>query len=373
MAITSNKFLNFLEGCLPTKTFVITTKNKTKFIKITSLMQLCLITFFLSFAMFCSIKYRIYTNNNDISLLIEENEILKRENQQFENYYTTISTQIDAVNNYLGNNTEGENNVKKPTDISKVKELLNKKIALSFNSLNVRSKEIKEIIDKLGLERLTYNRIGKVVKMDSHNNELLAINNDNLSNVGGKYEPVVKISTNDLSPIISLPSTNINADNFDKEIKKMIKAEKFIAILPIGKPMKSNYKITSKFGVRHDPFEKNIAAHRGLDIVIEDKQIYAPADGIVVAAGKNTGYGNMIAIEHNLNKKDLEHISILTRYGHLEKMLVSKGDIVKKGQLIGIEGTTGKSTGCHLHFETIINKQHINPIYFIKEDKATSV
>ena len=369
MAISNNKICSFLEDLLPTKTFVITTKNKTKFVKITSLMQLFFITLSLSFAMFCSVKYRIYTNNNDVSLLMEENEILKRENKQYNSYYMTIADQVEKINEYLGEQEDGKKYQHEPKGFDKVKERIDKKISLSYRSLNARKQKIIKAIQELGLERLAYNRIQKVVKIDSHSyDENLFASNGNGENIGGQYEPVKEIQLKELKPIISLPTGEITSQTFKKDIQKMIVAEKFIKMLPVGKPMKSDYRITSKFGVRNDPFEKSIAAHRGIDIVIADKKIYAPADGIVVSAGQNTGYGNMIAIEHNLNKKEIGDISIMTRYGHLDSMLVAKGDMVKKGQLIAIEGSTGRSTAAHLHFETIINKQHFNPVYFIKNE-----
>ena len=370
MTIFNYKLIKALDSILPTKTFVITTKTTTKFIKITSLMQLLIITFLLSFGMFCSIKYRIYTNNNNVAFLLEENELLKREKQQYENYYTTIANQVDAINEYLGNNKESVQSHNKPNNINEIKNKLNKKIALSYNSLNKRGQEISLKISALGIERLAYSKVRKVVKIDNIDNHLFA-EEQSVGAVGGKYEPVKKIQTIEMAPVIEIPSANINEKNLNKEIKKIIKAEKFLNSLPVGRPMKSDYRITSKFGIRNDPFAKSTAVHRGLDIVISDKKIYAPADGKVVFAGKNTGYGNMITIEHNMNKKEIGNIPILTRYGHLDKILVKEGDIVKKGQLIAIEGTTGRSTAAHLHFETIINGQHFNPVYFLTNGKES--
>lgn len=364
------KLLRVIENTLPTKTFVITTKTKTKFIKITSLMQLLIITLLLSVGMFCSIKYRMYTNNNNVAFLLEENELLRREKQQYENFYSTMANQLDAINEYLGNSKEKQQYNNKPNDIKEIKNRLNKKIELSYKSLNKRGQEISLQISALGIDRLAYSKVRKVVKVDNLGENLFA-EGQSVEAVGGKYEPVKKVQSIEMAPVIAIPSSNINEKNLNTEIKKIIKAEKFLNALPVGKPMKSDYRITSKFGIRNDPFAKSPAVHRGLDIVISDKKIYVPADGKVIFAGKNTGYGNMITIEHNMNKKEIGNIPILTRYGHLDKMLVKVGDIVKKGQLIAIEGTSGRSTAAHLHFETIINGQHFNPIYFLSNDKES--
>ena len=90
-------------------------------------------------------------------------------------------------------------------------------------------------------------------------------------------------------------------------------------------------------------------------------QVHAPADGTVIFAGRNGGYGNLIRIKHKYG--------VVTAYGHLQKVLVTKGQKVTIGKTIGKMGSTGRSTGQHLHYEIYIDKKHVDPGIFIKEGK----
>ena len=87
----------------------------------------------------------------------------------------------------------------------------------------------------------------------------------------------------------------------------------------------------------------------------------APADGEVVFAGNNGGYGKLIKIKHKYG--------IVTAYGHLQRIFVKKGQIIKIGQKIGKMGSTGRSTGQHLHYEIILNGKHVNPINFMRQGR----
>ncbi len=116
--------------------------------------------------------------------------------------------------------------------------------------------------------------------------------------------------------------------------------------------------ITDGFGYRIDPFTGKRAFHKGIDISARrGTPVVAPADGIVTMAGKTKGYGNFVVINHQNN--------IETRYGHLRDIFVKKGQIVKRGDVIGTVGNTGRSTGPHLHFEVRVNGKAVNPRDYI--------
>lgn len=117
-------------------------------------------------------------------------------------------------------------------------------------------------------------------------------------------------------------------------------------------------RLTSDFGFRHDPFTKLLAFHDGVDIANKaGTPIVASADGVVTRVGARTGYGISVEIKHTG--------WIETRYGHLlNKVVVKKGEKVKKGQIIGYMGSTGRSTGNHLHYEILINGIPVNPERF---------
>jgi len=116
--------------------------------------------------------------------------------------------------------------------------------------------------------------------------------------------------------------------------------------------------VTSGFGFRTNPFTGLTQMHEGLDISNrEGTPVIAPADGIVSATGKDFTYGNVIVISHGFG--------IISRYNHLSKILVGAGQKVKRGEKVGEVGTTGKSTGPHLHYEVRVNGVPVNPTRYI--------
>lgn len=119
--------------------------------------------------------------------------------------------------------------------------------------------------------------------------------------------------------------------------------------------------ITSKFGYRVSPITNEYSLHSGLDIAApENTKIYAAYDGVVEKAECNEINGNYIVIRHSDNLK--------TTYNHCNKLLVSKGETVKKGEVIALVGATGYATGNHLHFEVLLNGKYVNPLYVLNYD-----
>ncbi|HWY25971.1 MAG TPA: M23 family metallopeptidase [Nevskia sp.] len=129
-------------------------------------------------------------------------------------------------------------------------------------------------------------------------------------------------------------------------------------IRPSGWPIASGY-ITSGFGIRTDPFTGLRDYHPGIDFAAaEGSQVQSVAAGIVTSAGERNGYGNLVEIDHGNG--------YVTRYGHNEKILVKVGDRVRKGQAISLIGSTGRSTGPHVHFEVVLNGTVVNPEQYIE-------
>ena len=142
--------------------------------------------------------------------------------------------------------------------------------------------------------------------------------------------------------------------------KKLDQLQDGVIAVPSDKPVKMNVEFTSGFGVRADPFHAGAAMHPGIDLAGSyGTPIYATADGTVLRAGWNSGgYGNLVEVDHGRG--------ITTRYGHMSAILVSAGDHVTRGQQIGRMGSTGRSTGNHLHYEVRIDGRAVNPIPFMK-------
>lgn len=157
--------------------------------------------------------------------------------------------------------------------------------------------------------------------------------------------------------LIKLISNAHSIDEY-KSVMDIIEKENLKNYIPLGLPLKEKYRISSQFGYRTDPINKTKQFHSGIDFSAEVAAIiYAVADGEIIFSGQNGGYGKLIEIEHKFGYK--------TRYGHLVEFYKKKGDYVKKGTPIGFVGSTGRSTGNHLHYEIIKNNRKINPIKYI--------
>ncbi len=128
--------------------------------------------------------------------------------------------------------------------------------------------------------------------------------------------------------------------------------------IPTLWPVQGGGIITSPFGPRYSPFTGRQELHSGVDIAFgSGVPIIAAADGIVTNAETNKGYGVLVVLEHGYG--------FSTFYGHLMRSSVQEGDIVRKGQIIGYMGTTGRSRGVHLHFEVRINNIVVDPKWFM--------
>ncbi len=129
-------------------------------------------------------------------------------------------------------------------------------------------------------------------------------------------------------------------------------------VLPKGRPIVQGW-LSSRYGMRTDPFTGKRDFHAGIDFAgKEGSPVVATAAGVVTWAGTRSGYGKLVEINHGSG--------YITRYGHSRKILVKIGDTVKKGQIIAEMGSTGRSTGPHVHFEVLINGRTVNPAKYIQ-------
>lgn len=152
-----------------------------------------------------------------------------------------------------------------------------------------------------------------------------------------------------------LYAQSLSFDQLKKTITEQSdKMQHIPGILPINI---ADYTMSSGYGTRRDPVNGDIKFHAGLDIAANSGvAVYATADGTVSVAGRRGGYGNCIDLDHGYD--------YLTRYGHLSEILVTNGQKVKRGQLIGKVGSTGKSTGPHLHYEVRFKMEPQNPVNY---------
>ena len=169
--------------------------------------------------------------------------------------------------------------------------------------------------------------------------------------VGGPFVPV-KLSS--------------DAGNFERQFYRINitraqvdRLNRTLALVPYRKPVVGEVEFTSGFGVRSDPFLGRPAMHTGLDFrAAMGDPVRATANGKVVSAGWAGGYGRMVEVDHGNG--------LSTRYGHLSEISVKVGDPIKIGQVIGEVGSTGRSTGPHLHYETRIDGEAVDPQKFLR-------
>ncbi len=173
------------------------------------------------------------------------------------------------------------------------------------------------------------------------------------SGQGGPLTPIISTSGSGPDPLSN------RANRLLRELDEInlwrIAAER----LPFGNPVNGSYRQTSGFGPRRDPINGGSRMHNGLDFAgSRGTPIVAGGAGVVEFAGRQSGYGLTVEIRHNNG--------FMTRYAHLSRIRVSEGERVSRGELIGDMGTTGRSTGVHLHYEVHRNGTPVNPMTFIR-------
>ncbi len=180
-------------------------------------------------------------------------------------------------------------------------------------------------------------RINKLLLELHHNHRILS---------SSKYHYIRRLAKSDLTQV-----------DLRKELATLDKIVSFIPIMiPIG-----STEITSKYGNRLHPIKKREVFHCGLDMIAKNgANVYASANGLVVFAGKKPGYGNVVEIQHSKTLKTL--------YAHLAKISVKKGRTIARGKAVGVQGSTGATTGDHLHFEIWVNGRHVNPYDFVSSE-----
>tara|TARA_Y100000389_G_scaffold189423_1_gene213152 strand:- start:1864 stop:3054 length:1191 start_codon:yes stop_codon:yes gene_type:complete len=328
--------------------------------------------------------------NHDKIILAKNEKISKLEsiNRYFENELSSLNEEFTKINEYIkiapdlkhlvSSKTQIKEEVKLPKSIKKddlisfSKKNLEQLIAINNNSKTIKSyadnriNQIQGAINITGLDTNKMPRKDFLNKAFYFNNENLDISkykdhhmqpqggpvseNEDINNEVNKY--MLKYDIN----------RSIKKINFKNKIDHLIYLENLISTLPLNRPMK-NYYISSSFGYRQDPITKRRAMHKGQDYAGPlGEKIISPSKGKVILAGKFYQYGNAIVIDHGFG--------VTTRYGHLSKINVKKGQLVSPGQEIGVQGNTGRSTGHHLHYEVRYKNKALNPRKFIKAGDA---
>jgi len=207
-------------------------------------------------------------------------------------------------------------------------------------------KEFERIIAMTGMDRGRLEREAKAlaIKEQARKEKYGRIDADAR---GGPYVPARLDSIKENDPALYF------------DMQRMMELNAIVNNIPLDNPLKQYVKTTSPFGTRMDPFTGRLAFHGGVDLAGPvGAGVYATNAGRVTFSGWKGAYGNAVDVNHGLG--------FSTRYGHLRSMLVRPGQMVKKGQLIGVQGSTGRSTGNHVHYEVRLNDRALNPTNFLK-------
>jgi murein DD-endopeptidase MepM/ murein hydrolase activator NlpD len=217
--------------------------------------------------------------------------------------------------------------------LDRVEQRQNSTVNSLAETYDSKARRIRGVLAELGLD------LGRVTVADA------------TGAIGGPFLPV---------PIAK------DALGFERQLHRVrtaraqiVRLTRAISSVPVRKPVDGDIDPASGFGVRVDPFTSSPAMHTGLDLHGEIGDIVrATADGKVTAAGWSGGYGRVIDIDHGNG--------LSTRYGHLSSIDVRVGQSVRNGQIIGKVGSTGRSTGPHLHYETRVRGAAVDPQKFLR-------
>ncbi len=213
--------------------------------------------------------------------------------------------------------------------------------------------------------------VDMVSQMSSDNIDTLRKNlkqiNGTIASLGLNQAGLVRSANKYTNPFVGTAFSPIELDKeLDPKYQKLADnlelwhgLSRLNTILPLGAPV-SRVRVTSNYGTRNDPFTGKPKRHRGIDFAGKiGTELMAVAPGRVISAGERVGYGTTVEIDHGLG--------FTTLYAHLSQIMVSRGDWVRPGTVVGLGGSSGRSTGPHLHYEIRYKGAPFNPTSFVKE------
>lgn len=379
------------------KEFIIRSNGRMKVFKLSSKLQWCVFVCMLVVGLWTGYSYQMYSLSDKI-ISYQERKLDETRDAYVDlmSDFVTVHKNITGLVENIGNASEDADNIdeylKKAQVIEeKIKKisaredwidekevdekhalrnaLLHRDVAIEEKKLlEEKIKHLEEIITSLQsfeldilqkMETLSGKEVDKIkTSITTVNNELKKrgkyfnpLANSKKDNKGGIYLPDnIAINNNEaLSNQVSKTFKIVDDNIYYNEIMKKV---------PLGKPVWS-YWVSSHFGKRNDPFNSKRATHKGIDLASnKGNKVRTMAEGTVTKSGWSTGYGKVVEIDHGNGFK--------TKYAHLNAIYVKKGSKVEVNQAIGEVGSTGRSTGPHLHYEILYEGIPMNPMVFMK-------
>jgi murein DD-endopeptidase MepM/ murein hydrolase activator NlpD len=372
--------ISFYKFTFAKRTILFVTNNKIRTFTLGPITQICALLFLVWVG---NIFAQTMRYDKVIESKAEEISKLRSANKYFEDEFEEVNEKLKKINEYLASiigNAQAvkgeESQFKQPKNfkeedlsrrdkhtLNQIKDVENqlsniqsitqtriKRIenAMAVTGLNIKkippkalqkkSGEVKEI--SLNGKKGIIDRQGGPLDLDSHSMDSMIVSNASEESLEEHLENI----------------------KFSSELDYLMMLEKIANVMPFAKPMK-NYYISSGFGTRADPITRRMASHQGLDFVgVANEKIISPSKGKVILAGQFSGYGNAIVIDHGFG--------VTTRYGHLSAVKVVEGQMVKQGDVIALQGSTGRSTGAHLHYEVRYKNIPLNPRRFLEAGES---
>lgn len=331
------------------KKLIIVSEDSSRTIYLPSFLQLVIFSFFAGFAYFVGFTVHSYKNVASKTIKLENKiKVCHAQNKNLTSEINTASSYIEYFNKYLSL-VDGGNAVKVgiSPDVNQEKQGSIEHLKNQFQELRKNSAKrmsyLSGVLFSSGFSNVSdFSKIGFVKTQKKRFTLFKDKKGKKRSKLGGPFEEV----------------SDANFKFEDLSTDDLIKLEKIFQAIPRGMPMKAGY-VSSHFGNRNDPFNHSGAFHGGIDIAsLGDKKIMSIEKGVVKRLELNhPGYGKFVEIDHGNN--------VTTLYAHMNKVFVKKGAYVLKNQVLGLEGSSGRATGAHLHFEIRYKNQRVNPFYFI--------
>ncbi len=220
---------------------------------------------------------------------------------------------------------------------------------------HIAVKDLKKVISMTGMRiDQLIRHIPNVQRNASLNTSSRAPEKEDFSHQGGPF-----IEDSEVSDLLSGPSLDPMIDTgVVDNIQQIVLLSKALQHMPLASPMRG-YRVSSHFGRRIDPVTRRRAVHYGMDFTGPyGSKVMSTAPGRVMFAGRKGAYGYCVDVDHGFG--------FVTRYGHLRKITVRKGQQVARGDTVGIQGNTGRSTGTHLHYEVRFEGRALDPRKFLQ-------
>lgn len=315
-------------------------------------------------------KYNTLTRELNITddKILKSNNLSDSDKETLLNTKSKIAGELDFLQTRISEMMGDENytpEFDKLTEISLEFELVrnendtlkqkNQQIVDTFKEISDTDKQIVEAVEQMSNENI--DKLHEHIKNINNSITKLGLNESKLITQANKYSN--QIIGGQYVPLKMDKNADAKYKKIASDLEKWHGLARLVQILPLGSPVTTK-TITSPYGMRKDPFTHKDKQHRGIDFAGKiGTELYAVAPGRVVSAGERVGYGTTVEIDHGLG--------FTTLYAHLSKVLVSRGDWVRPGTVIGLGGSSGRSTGPHLHYEIRYKGTPFNPINFVKD------